>query len=141
MTLTERDITVAGVNTKEFMSLTGYIMHCYQQFKDFNYLHIDPVKTPLEELRQKIVAEQKKLVVIVPELFEDEEKGEMTISWYCDDAKQMKARELELRKIFRACFISGLVPIENGVVDDKQKTEALGINFFAHTKLINFVNN
>ena len=141
MALTERDITVAGVNCKELLSLTGYIMHCYQQYKDFNYLHIDPVKTPLEELRQKIVAEQKKLVVIVPELIEDEEKNEMTISWYCDDTKQLKARELELRKIFRACFISDLVPIENGVVDVNQKSEALAINFFAHTKLVNFVNN
>ena len=141
MALTEKDIVVAGVNCKEFLSLTGYLIFCQDRYKDFNYLHIDPVNTPLEELRQKIVAEQKKLVVILPVLIEDEEKDEMTISWHCDDAEQMKARELELRKIFRACFITNLVPIEDGLVDDKEKSEALAINFFAHTKLINFVNN
>ena len=139
MALTEKDITVAGVNAKVFSSLTAYLIFCQDTYKDFNFLHIDPVNTPLEELRQKIVAEQKKLVVILPNM--NEEDKEVTLSWHCDDEEQLKARELELRKIFRACFITNLVPIENGVVDDKEKSEALAINFFAHTKLINFVNN
>ena len=140
MALTERDITVAGVNTKENASLMAYILCCQDSYKDFNFLHIDPVNTPLEELRQKIVAEQKKLVILIPEVRLND-VCDVEVPWHCDDEEQLKARELELRKIFRACFITNLVPIENGVVDDKEKSEALAINFFAHTKLINFVNN
>ena len=138
MALTERDITVAGVNTKEFMSLTGYIMHCYQQFKDFNFLHIDPVKTPIDVLRQKIVAEQKKLVVILPNM--NEEDKEVSISWYCDDAEKVKAREIELRKIFRACFITDLVPVEKEIEDVDEKSEIVSLKFFAQAKMVNMIN-
>ena len=141
MALTERDITVAGVNCKELLSLTGYIMHCYQQYKDFNYLHIDPVKTTLEELRQKIVAEQKKLVILIPEV-RLTDVCDVEVPWHCDDEEQLKARELNLKKIFRACFIADLVPIENELSGDdvEQLGTVIALKLYSQEKMVSYVN-
>ena len=139
MALTEKDITVAGVNAKVFSSLTAYLIFCQDTYKDFNFLHIDPVNTPLEELRQKIVAEQKKLVVILPNM--NEADKEVTLSWHCDDAEQMKARELELKKIFRACFIADLVPIENEIGDNaEQLATVVALKLYSQEKMVSYVN-
>ena len=142
MALTERDIIVAGVNCKEFPDLTGYIMHCCQQYKDFNMLYVDFVKTPLVELRQKIVAEQRKLVILLPEINEkpSEEPLPLEVAWHTDDAEKVKARELELRKIFRACFITDLVPVEKEIDDDDVKSEIVSLKLHAQGVMVKTIN-
>ena len=143
MALTQRDITVAGVNCKEFPDITGYMMHCCKEYKDFNMLYVDFVNTPLDELRQKIVAEQRKLVILLPEIKEksdEEEASPIEVCWHTDDAEKVKAREIELRKIFRACFISDLVPIENEIDDADEKSQIVALKFFAQAKMVNMVN-
>ena len=55
MALTEKDITVIGVNTTEYIHLTAYVMFCYKTFEDYAILHLDPVTTPIDELRRGIV--------------------------------------------------------------------------------------
>ena len=142
MALTERDIIVAGVNCKEFPDLTGYIMHCCQQYKDFNMLYVDFVTTPIDELRRKIMAEQRKLVILLPEINEkpSEEPFPLEVAWHTDDAEKVKAREIELRKIFRACFITDLVPVEKDIEDVDEKSELVSLKFFAQAKMVNMIN-
>ena len=150
MALTEKDITVIGVNTTEYIHLTAYVMFCYKTFEDYAILHLDPVATPIDELRRGIVEKQYKLVLVTPAIEENTKDDRIDVSFHTDDPELLNGRVKELKKIFRACFFVDLVPVEKEVVhvsDDSSedeadiKNETISLKFYAHGVMVNAVNN
>ena len=148
MALTEKDITVIGVNTTEYVHLTAYVMFCYKTFEDYAILHLDPVATPIDELRRGIVEKQYKLVLVTPALEENTKDDRIDVSFHTDDPELLNGRVKELKKIFRACFFVDLVPVEKEVLyiepdedEMEKKNETISLKFYAHGVMVNAVNN
>ena len=148
MALTEKDITVIGVNTTEYIHLTAYLMFCYKTFEDYAILHLDPVATPIDELRKGIVEKQYKLVLVTPAIEENTKDDRIDVTFHTDDPELLNGRVKELKKIFRACFFVDLVPVEKEVLyiepDEDEadiKNETISLKFYAHGVMVNAVNN
>ena len=142
MALTEKDITVAGVNTMQYLNLVGYVMYCYQEYENYATIHVDPINTPIDELRRRIVHAQNKLVLIIPKVAEHDEDDELEVTFYSDDAEAVKAREMELRKIFRSCFITDLVPVEKEITNnDELLSSTVALKFHAQGIMVKIINN
>ena len=61
ISIIEKDVTVGGINTREFNFLAGHSIYCHQQLNEesSSFLYINPIATTISELKRNDPGEAK----------------------------------------------------------------------------------